>query len=97
MADRVLLIHRRSVPAARLADYHLAWDVCRDAAIAAGARAWRYRSAADETRFIEFVEFGGGRDPRRDPAAAAGLATLDDIVPADPEEWHDATGSPKNA
>jgi hypothetical protein len=93
MAARRLVSQTRSVPAASRAGYDAGWEAVRAAATARGAHAWRFRSTIHPERYLEFLEFAPGDDPRLDPAVAGPLLLLDrDIGPAQAEEWEELRG-----
>jgi hypothetical protein len=72
-------------------EYRDAWATLRRAVEAAGGNAWRFRSAEQSERYIEFLEFRAGADPRQVPEVATALAVLDRRFPGRVEEWVDAT------
>lgn len=91
MARRALISIRRTVPPADAGAYQSAWERLQASAVRAGAKAWRFRSAAEEGRFIEFLEFPMGADPRALPETAEALRLLDRLRPGDAEEWVDTS------
>jgi hypothetical protein len=86
MAERSLLITERSVDPGLREQYDVAWTALRAAASGVGFHAWRYRSG---DRFIEFLEFRAGADPRE--FIQAHLGVLNQISPGTVDEWADAT------
>jgi hypothetical protein len=90
VSERHLISLRRRIGADQHAAYDAAWHHLRDAAVARGAHAWRFRSAADATEFLEFLEFRAGADPRSHTPVRDALAALDRLAPASPEEWREA-------
>jgi hypothetical protein len=67
--------------------YDGAWERLRVAATAAGANAWRFTSASDETLRLEFLEFRSSADPRDRAEVTEALSTLDNMAPGTREEW----------
>jgi hypothetical protein len=85
---RTLLSLRRPVAPERRAAYDAAWARLHAAATARGAHAWRFRSAADEERALEFLEFAAEADVRAHPEVRAALDALEESsAPAVVEEW----------
>ena len=76
---------RRVAPGAT--DYDRAWTDLERAVAGAGANAWRFRAAADDAAWLEFVEFRGDADPRERSDVAAALRRLSGIAPGEVEEW----------
>jgi len=89
-AMRRLWSAERRVTPEREAAYAAAWAQLAHAAAAAGRRAWRFRSAEDPQRFVEFVETSAPGDPWADAALAAARAALDDLAPARWKAWTEA-------
>jgi hypothetical protein len=54
---RRLLCTRRRVPLDVADDYLIAWAYLRAQVEAAGGRAWIFRGAGHEDRFLEFIEW----------------------------------------
>lgn len=96
MADRCLVSIIRELPASRLPTYEGAWSTLEAAVTATGAHAWRFRSDTRPDRFIEFLEFGAGQDPRDLPDITAHLAALERVAPGLTEEWLDASNPLEN-
>lgn len=87
MAARALVSLRRRVPA-RLRDAHAtAWAQLHREATTCGAHAWRFASAADPELYLEFLEFRADTDPRETAGVRDALARLDQLAPAQVEEW----------
>jgi hypothetical protein len=88
--ERRLVSVRRVVLERDLDRYRTVWQELEQAVIAAGAHAWRFVSAADPSRFLEFIEFARGSDPRDLPAAAHALAELERLASGSAEEWDES-------
>jgi hypothetical protein len=89
-APRRLVITYRSVETAALDAYEAAWRRFADAAGAARANAWRFRSDEGAPRYVEFLEYGEGGDPRDDAEVAAAGEELESLGSSRSEEWSDA-------
>jgi len=89
-AGRRLVIVQRRVPLDESGTYDARWSAYRDAARAAGAKAWRFRSLSEPARFVEFLEFAEGSDPRGRPELISGSEALERLGAAETEEWSDA-------
>lgn len=91
--SRTLVSTRRLVPPGRRAEYDAAWARLHASATPRGAHAWRFRAAAREDVFLEFLEFAAGDDVRREAEASEALRALDASFGAPPppphptEEW----------
>lgn len=82
---------RRHVALDRTEEYLSAWEDVRAAAAAVGARAWVFRGAEHEDRFLEFIEWSGAVEPLDDDAVVAALEQLDAFAPvSQAEEWEQA-------
>jgi hypothetical protein len=90
MASRTLLAVERRVPEATWSGYELGWRRFVVAATAAGAKAWRFRSAQNAELFMEFLEFDAGADPRREGEVSAAGVDLESFGSSRSEEWIDA-------
>jgi hypothetical protein len=90
---RRLLSTRRHVPLDRLDGYSAAWLALRDAVVAAGGRAWLFRGAGHDDRFMEFVEWDAAAgEPLDAPEVRSAIARLGTFAPtADTAEWEEAT------
>jgi hypothetical protein len=89
---RRLLCTRRTVALDRSDDYLLAWLAVRNAASAAGIRAWLFRGAAHEDHLLEFLEWDDRFDGPMDlDAVVAALEQLDAFGTAHRDEWEEAT------
>jgi hypothetical protein len=90
---RSLLTTRRHVPLDRADDYLLAWQAVQRGVERAGGRAWIFRGADHEDRFLEFVEWSQGASlPLDDDDVQAAIAQLDAFAHATSvEEWEQAT------
>lgn len=89
---RNLLITRRTVPLDRLEEYAEAWAAVAGAAAAQGGRAWLFRGAGHEDRFIEFVEWTGAPEFLAAPALVAACRELDACAAAtESGAWEEAT------
>ncbi|HSJ06647.1 MAG TPA: hypothetical protein VK936_08095 [Longimicrobiales bacterium] len=90
---RRLLSTRRHVPLDRLDEYAAAWLATRDAVAAAGGRAWLFRGAGHDDRFMEFVEWDSAAGEPLDSAEVrSAIARLGTFAPAaDASEWEEAT------
>lgn len=82
MSRRLLTSRPRHVAAANRAAYDAAWEALRGAATGRGAHAWRFVSTILPERYLEFLEFAEGADPRDDAAVAEALRALDERFPA---------------
>lgn len=58
VAIRSLVSQHRSVPVALHDRYDTAWAALQREVEARGAHAWRFTSANNPARFVEFLEFG---------------------------------------
>ncbi|HEX6135710.1 MAG TPA: hypothetical protein VFZ24_17180 [Longimicrobiales bacterium] len=89
---RHLVSVRRHVPLDIVDTYLAGWSELRRAVENAGGRAWLYRGAANEDRFIEFVEWSDDiAAPLSHDAVAAAAAELDAFAaPASTDEWDEA-------
>ncbi len=90
MKRRRLVSIRRDVSAEQLRQYARDWRTLQRGVEASGAHAWRFVSAAYPSRYLEFLEFAAGADPRQQPGIARALAALEMIAPAVAEEWDEA-------
>lgn len=89
---RQLSTIRRHVALDRTDDYLSSWDALRAAAEALGARAWVFRGAAHEDRFLEFIEWSGAESPLEHDTIVEALERLDTFAPATAaEDWEQAT------
>jgi hypothetical protein len=90
---RRLLCTRRHVPLDVSDEYLLAWADVTRAVESAGGRAWLFRAAGHEDRFMEFVEWEDSVAPPHEQEEAAGaIAQLATFAPAaGAEEWEEAT------
>jgi hypothetical protein len=97
-APRRLVITYRSVGVdiSALPGYDAAWRRFAAAAGAAGANAWRFRSEEGAVRYVEFIEYGEGGDPRDDAAVAAAAEELESFGSSRCEEWSDANLSTRS-
>lgn len=89
---RHLLSLRRHVPLDVADTYLDAWAQLRQQVEAAGGRAWLYRGAGHEDRFIEFIEWQDDiAAPMSSEAVAAAAAELDAFATAAAvDEWEEA-------
>ena len=88
---RRLLTTRRHV-ALDVADAYLdGWNRLRREVEAAGGRAWIFRGAGHEDRFIEFIEWSDDSPgPLTSERAAAAATELDALAaPAAADEWEE--------
>lgn len=83
----------RRVAHDRVADYLNAWAAAAAAIERYDAHAWLFRAADGSARFVEFVEFGEGRDPREAADVRGELDALDAFGEADVEEWAAVTAA----
>jgi hypothetical protein len=90
MSERRLISVRRSVGGEQFPAYDEAWHRFQREAVALGAHAWRFRSAASSGSFLEFLEFKDPRDPRAHPAVHDALDALERLAPGAAEEWREA-------
>ena len=89
---RHLFSTRRHVPLDLADEYLAAWVSVRTAAANADGRAWVFRGATHEDRFLEFIEWDGEALPLDDAAVTAALAQLERFAPAtESAEWEEAT------
>ena len=88
---RRLVITRRLVAPHALKRYDERWQELRGAAAGGPCHAWRYRSLAAPSSFVEFLEFGGSPDPRLEPAIARAIQALEEVAAGSTEEWEDTT------
>lgn len=82
---RLLLVTERT-PGPDRAEYEAAWAGLRDAVVAAGGRAWRFRDPSGGSRRLEFIEWKQGPNGPgilEHPAVRDGLERLDLIAPAE--------------
>jgi hypothetical protein len=88
---RRLLCTRRRVPLDVADDYLIAWAYLRSQVEAAGGRAWIFRGAGHEDRFIEFIEWDDTTArPLEVDAVNDARAQLERFAPASsPEEWEE--------
>jgi hypothetical protein len=92
MKRRRLLSTRRIVPLDRAQAYDPYWERLREAATAAGARAWRFRAAGEPELFLEFLEFAeDNKVLDHAPVASARDALEQALGPGTSEEWTEAT------
>jgi hypothetical protein len=86
-----LLCTRRHVPLDVADDYLMAWQSMRNAVIAAGGRAWIFRGAGHEDRFMEFIEWNDDSDsPLDDDIVADGMAQLGSFgYASSSDEWEE--------
>ena len=88
--SRTLISIERRVENEQSSHYETAWAKFRESAVARGAKAWRFRSAGDESLYLEFLEFKAGADPRGAPEIQGCTATLDGIAAGRSTAWLDA-------
>lgn len=91
MSQRRLISTLRRVSSSDLARYHDGWAEVTQIARRMDLQAWRFRSENDESRFIEFLEYGSGEHPSRRPEMAAALERLQGISRGEVEDWRDAS------
>ena len=85
---RRLVSLRRVVSAGVRERYDELWSAAQDAAVGLGAHAWRFSELGGSNRYLEFLEFAEGADPRADPSVSGRLAELEsEIGAAEVEEW----------
>lgn len=88
MSARHLLSIRRVITSEMRSPCDEGWARLAEAAQAAGANAWRFRSLTEADLHLEFLEFKGSRDPRQDAAVATALQALARLsAPSAIEEW----------
>lgn len=87
MASRILFSTRRSVQADDRERYDETWSRLAELGQRQGFNAWRFASAAEPSRIIEFVEFKSDRDPRASAEYHDILGALDGFGGETPEEW----------
>jgi hypothetical protein len=87
---RILISTTRRIDSRQLTGYDSAWSDFRGAALARGAKAWRFRSPHDDSLYLEFLEFAGEADPRRDPELERAGRELEALAAGRAEEWEDA-------
>lgn len=92
MSARRLVSTRREIAGELLERYDLAWQALERTATEAGAHAWRFVSAADPTRFLEFLEFRKDEDLRESPVIRRALADLERLAPGVSETWDERHG-----
>ncbi|HSJ24536.1 MAG TPA: hypothetical protein VK929_07715 [Longimicrobiales bacterium] len=90
---RRLLCTTRQVALDRSDDYLPAWDSVRLAVERAGGRAWLFRGADHEDRFLEFIEWDDAQTtPLEDEAVTAAVENLDTFAsPLAAGEWEEAS------
>lgn len=88
--SRILVSVQRRVDRTQLSRYDTAWSAFREAAVARGAKAWRFRSAEEEGLYLEFLEFRVEADPRADQEMKGALSGLEGVAEGSFEEWLDA-------
>jgi hypothetical protein len=90
---RRLLCVRRLVPLDRADEYLTSWAAARSAVEAAGGRAWIFRGASHEDRFMEFVEWtDDAGPPLDDPAVSEAMEQLAYYAsPLSSEEWEETS------
>lgn len=87
---RHLLVSRRLVPLDTVDDYLDAWDALRTAAAGCDARAWIFRGAGHEDRFMEFIEWSDPASPLEDAGVALARQRIDALAPVtDSSEWEE--------
>lgn len=89
MKRRILVSVRREVAPPHREEYHAAWARARELAGARGAHAWRFVAADDPGRFLEFLEFAAGDDPRGDEELARALRRLEEHGSGRAEQWEE--------
>lgn len=87
--ERLLVSTTRHVPSHLRDAYRKAWMSLEAAVREAGGNAWRFQSATEPDRHIEFIEYKGS-DPRAHPAAAIALQRLDAAHTGRTDEWRPA-------
>jgi hypothetical protein len=89
--SRRLLTTRRHVPLDTVDDYLDGWTTLQHEVERAGGRAWIFRGADHQDRFIEFIEWNDDGDgPLAIDAVAAAVSELDTFaVPGSSEEWEE--------
>jgi hypothetical protein len=85
---RKLIVIRRQVPPARAHAYDDAWRRLHGSAVAAGARAWRFRSGRAPDLYLEFVEWSSDSDMEQITASLR--AALEQIAPAAMDVWEES-------
>lgn len=82
---RLLLVTERAAGPHR-PEYDASWARLRDAVVAAGGRAWRFRDPAQGSRLLEFVEWKQQPDEPgllEHADVRSGLERLEKLAPAE--------------
>jgi hypothetical protein len=86
-----LMVRFRSISASSRREYDRRWQDLEAAVRSESGHAWRFSSARDAGRVIEFIEWEAGQEIARAAAVAAADAALEILAPADGsglwEEW----------
>lgn len=86
-----LFVTRRTVPLDRIDVYLELWARLKTAAEGLGCRAWLFRAAAREDRFLEFLEEPAGGPALDDATISDARAELRDRFPPEADdEWTEA-------
>jgi hypothetical protein len=87
---RRLLVIRRTVPLDRSEEYSAAWQRLAAAAALLAGRAWLFRRAGHEDRFVEFLEWHADSSLPEQTEVAEALRDLAEIAAGAEEELEEA-------
>jgi len=87
---RRILVTHRTVPLDRSEEYWAAWKGLAGVVAGRSGRAWVFRRAGHEDRFVEFLEWQDPTDLPDSAEVAEALRVLDGIASGSDEELEEA-------
>ncbi|MGH7476723.1 MAG: hypothetical protein ACRELD_10565 [Longimicrobiales bacterium] len=86
-----LLVTRRTIPLDRTDHYGWLWEAVRVAALGAGLRAWRFRAADRDDRYLEFIEAPSAAALEAPAVDAARVALRESFAATEESLWLEQT------